>query len=168
MVSISFMWKIIKDLDSIDPDEREEIWDRLEGYGIEYTENVKALAERIRELQSMSEYSSLRNLGDWTNVARYWIADRYTKENAKFEVRSSEYAAEQLKRARRRYAIVRNLRLTTTRDPVKLERWKEVRTNASLNVQYWQAVLDHRHESYYKLLLRVRTARRARARKGAV
>lgn len=166
MVSISFMWKIIKDLDSIDPDEREALWDRLEGFGIEYTADVKRLAGRIREVQSMSEYSVLRNLGDWTNVAKYWIGDRWSKENARFEVRSSEFAAEQLKRARKHYNMIKNLRLTTTKDPAKVEKWRELRTNASLNAQYWQAVLDHRHESYYKLIRRLRVARK-RAR-GAV
>jgi len=167
VVSISFMWKVIKDLDSIDPDEREELWDRLEGYGIEYTEDVKELAEKIREFQAMSEYSQLRNLGDWNNVARYWIADRYTAENAKFEVRSSEFAAEQLKRAKRRYNVVKNLRITTTKDPVLLEKWKAIRTNASLNMQYWQAVLDHRQESYVRLVRRLAAARRARERRRA-
>ena len=160
-MNISFLWKVTKDLDSIDPDEREALWDRLEGYGVEYVDDVEALAEQIRELQMREEFAVLRNLGDWENVARYWISDRYSVEQARWEVRSSEYAAEQLRRARHRYNLIKNLGLTVrTKNPIRLEEWRRARAAAYVRMQYWQAVLDHRHESYQRLLRRITKSRR--------
>jgi len=164
---LSFAWKVIRDLDSIDPDEREALWLRIEDYmeksGIGgFTEDVKQLGERIRKVQMQSQYSTLRNLGDWDNIASYWINDFRSKAQARFDSRSDAAVAARLAKAKKTYHMIKNLKLDSrVRDKRKLNQWRALRSQAGRDITYYQAVLDFRQKRYEDLLKHIRARQRA-------
>lgn len=169
MVNLKFMWRVVKDLHSIDPDEREKIWARLESYGVSFTPAQKELSKRILEIQKDPEYERTRNLGDWDNIAKIWIEDREDDDDAKNDKRTSTRVMLSLLNAKRSYSRVKNLRLDTrVRDSKKRNYWIKVRERNSKLIRYDQKVLDYRmdkdpnHPSYDDLMRQIRRMRRHR------
>jgi len=165
-----------KDLDSIDPEEREELWTRIESYmrregmpRIRQT-TLDELATNIGQLMTMERYRNLRNLGAPANVARKIIEDRRGREAAKQETASDEYAAEQVALYRRMRVWVNNLIMKNPRvHETTKRRWRVIRSELSKQENYWTAVLEYRYgarwQTAYRRLRRAASAARRAAQR---
>jgi len=172
LVDLKFVWKLVKDLHSIDPDERELLWSRFESYGVSFSMAQKELAEQILDLQKDPEYVQTRNLGDWNNIAKVWIEDRKGDDDAKDDKRTSIRVMASLLNAKLSYSRVKNLRLDTrVRNSKKRNYWIKVREDASKTIRYDQKVLDQRmdkdpnHPTYDDLMRQIRRSRRHTGRR---
>jgi len=165
---IGWVWRITKDLGSIDPDEREQLWERIETYldmaGLGgFVPDVRELSDRIRRLQDRDDFAALRNLGDPRNIAKFWINDWRTKEDARYDNHSTEWVVRRLETARRYYAMIRNLKLDVrTSDSRRRNYWRRLRAEISRDIIYWDAVLEWRHLRYEQVRRRMKKGRSRR------
>lgn len=153
-----------KDLDSIDPSEREELWERIDkriekegGTPSTRQKNLVELSEDVGRMMAKKQNEMLRNLGHPNGVARKMFEDRRTEKAAQSETAPTNVVMKQVKAYRRMRTWINNLILNNPRVGAAAKaKWKPKRDEASKQEKYWMSVLTYRNRSYKKLLKMMR------------
>lgn len=160
--------------DTIDPDERAEIYQRLEDWGWEYSEDRVA---SIKSLDRIMRRDMLRAALKGSKIGFWYLGTAETIDTLRradggslVEGRSDEYVVTRLMDAKHNAAMIRNLHLSE-RGPRRAE-WARRLEVARKERAYWQAVLYSRQRGTGKervlatqkryLLLRRRLKRQKR------